>query len=131
MNENELAIVKIISSSGESKAKAFEALKCVKTKEFNKARELIKESRHLDLEAHNMQTQWIQQEMSQNNAQLSEINQTITKTMDQVFEKLNAEIKRTNQKLTFRTVLTNLYASVPTGIVVVALMWLLNYFNLW
>ena len=65
MNENELAIVKIISSSGESKAKAFEALKCVKTKEFNKARELIKESRHLDLEAHNMQTQWIQQEMSQ------------------------------------------------------------------
>lgn len=73
----------------------------------------------------------IQQEMNQNNAQLSEINQTITATMDQVFEKLNAEIKRTNQKLTFRTVLTNLYASVPTGIVVVALMWLLNTFNLW
>ena len=73
----------------------------------------------------------IQHEMNQNNQQLSEINQTITKTMDQVFEKLNAEIKRTNQKLTFRTVLTNLYASVPTGIVVVALMWLLNYFNLW
>ena len=131
MNENELAIVKIISSSGESKAKAFEALKCVKTKEFNKARELIKESRHLDLEAHNMQTQWIQQEMSQNNHQLSEINQTITKTMDQVFEKLNAEIKRTNQKLTMRTAATNLYASVPTGIVVVALMWLLNAFNVW
>ena len=73
----------------------------------------------------------IQQEMSQNNAQLSEINQTITKTMDQVFEKLNAEIKRTNQKLTMRTVLTNLYASVPTGIVVVGLMWLLNAFNVW
>ena len=69
--------------------------------------------------------------MSQNNAQLSEINQTITKTMDQVFEKLNAEIKRTNQKLTFRTVLTNLYASVPTGIVGVGLMWLLNAFNVW
>jgi len=51
--------------------------------------------------------------------------------MDQVFKQLNAEIKRTNQKLTFRTVLTNLYASVPTGIVVVALMWLLNYFNVW
>src|SRR5699024_742360 len=49
----------------------------------------------------------IQQEMSQNNAQLSEINQTITKTMDQVFEKLNAEIKRTNQKLTMRTAATN------------------------
>ena len=73
----------------------------------------------------------IQSEMSQNNQQLSEINQTITKTMDQVFNQLNAEIKRTNQRLTFRTVLTNLYASVPTGIVVVALMWLLNFFNLW
>lgn len=73
----------------------------------------------------------IQSEMSQNNQQLSEINQTITKTMDQVFNQLNAEIKRTNQRLTFRTVLTNLYASVPTGIVVVALMWLLNYFNVW
>ena len=73
----------------------------------------------------------IQHEMNQNNHQLSEINQTITETMDQVFKQLNAEIKRTNQKLTFRTVLTNLYASVPTGIVVVALMWLLNYFNLW
>lgn len=73
----------------------------------------------------------IQQEMSQNNNQLSEINQTITETMDQVFEKLNTEIKRTNQKLTFRTVATNLYASVPTGIVVVALIWLLNTFNLW
>ncbi len=46
-----------------------------------------------------------------------------TETMDQVFKQLNAEIKRTNQKLTARTVLTNLYASVPTGIVVVALMW--------
>lgn len=73
----------------------------------------------------------IQHEMNQNNQQLSEINQTITETMDQVFKQLNAEIKRTNQKLTFRTVLTNLYASVPTGIVVVALMWLLNYFDLW
>ena len=73
----------------------------------------------------------IQREMNQNNQQLSEINQTITETMDQVFKQLNAEIKRTDQKLTFRTVLTNLYASVPTGIVVVALMWLLNYFNLW
>ena len=73
----------------------------------------------------------IQHEMNQNNQQLSEIKQTITETMDQVFKQLSAEIKRTNQKLTFRTVLTNLYASVPTGIVVVALMWLLNYFDLW
>ena len=42
----------------------------------------------------------IQHEMNQNNHQLSEINQT----MDQVFKQLNAEIKRTNQKLTLEVV---------------------------
>lgn len=46
----------------------------------------------------------IQHEMNQNNHQLSEINQTITETMDQVFKQLNAEIKRTNQKLTLEVV---------------------------
>ncbi|MGJ0945284.1 hypothetical protein ACR76T_13570 [Enterococcus faecalis] len=42
--------------------------------------------------------------MNQNNHQLSEINQTITETMNQVFKQLNAEIKRTNQKLTLEVV---------------------------
>ena len=59
MNEQE--IIQIIANSGESKMKSFEALKCVKSKDFKKARELLKESRFIDLEAHNAQTKIIAQ----------------------------------------------------------------------
>lgn len=59
MNEQE--IIQIIANSGESKMKSFEALKCVKSKDFKKARELLKESRLIDLEAHNAQTKIIAQ----------------------------------------------------------------------
>lgn len=59
MNEQE--IIQIIANSGESKMKSFEALKCVKNKDFKKARELLKESRLIDLEAHNAQTKIIAQ----------------------------------------------------------------------
>ena len=59
MNEQE--IIQIISNSGESKMKSFEALKCVKNKDFKKARDLLKESRLIDLEAHNAQTKIIAQ----------------------------------------------------------------------
>lgn len=59
MNEQE--IIQIIANSGESKMKSFEALKCLKNKDFKKARELIKESRFIDLEAHNAQTKIIAQ----------------------------------------------------------------------
>lgn len=59
MNEQE--IIKIIANSGESKMKSFEALKCLKNKDFKKARELLKESRFIDLEAHNAQTKIIAQ----------------------------------------------------------------------
>lgn len=65
MNTAELEIVKLIAIAGDSKAKAFEALKCVKTKNFDEARELIKESRQLDLEAHNIQTGLITKEINQ------------------------------------------------------------------
>lgn len=65
MTTEELEIVKLISIAGDSKAKSFEALKCVKTKEFDKARALIKESRDLDLEAHNIQTKLITKELNQ------------------------------------------------------------------
>ena len=47
MTEYEQDIVSIISSSGESKAKAFEALKYAKLGDFNKARVLLKESREI------------------------------------------------------------------------------------
>ena len=40
MNEQE--IIQIIANSGESKMKSFEALKCLKNKDFKKARELLK-----------------------------------------------------------------------------------------
>lgn len=59
MNEQE--IIQIIANSGESKMKSFEALKCLKNKDFKKARDLLKESRLIDLEAHNAQTKIIAQ----------------------------------------------------------------------
>ena len=59
MNEQE--IIQIIANSGESKMKSFEALKCVKNKDFKKARDLLKESRLIDLEAQNAQTKIIAQ----------------------------------------------------------------------
>lgn len=64
MNEYELSIVKIISAAGESKAKAFEAMKKIKTGEYEEARKLLNESREADLEAHTVQTKLIQAEMS-------------------------------------------------------------------
>lgn len=63
MSELEQQIIQIISAAGESKAKAFEALKKVKTGEFDAAKELLEESRKIDLEAHKAQTKLIQQEM--------------------------------------------------------------------
>ncbi len=63
MTDLEQEILQIITAAGDSKARAFEALKQVKTGDFDKARELLAESRKLDLEAHNAQTKLIQQEM--------------------------------------------------------------------
>lgn len=62
MNELELQICGIISSAGDSKAKAFEALKKVKTGDYDAARELLEESRKTDIEAHKIQTEIIQKE---------------------------------------------------------------------
>ncbi|MTB64023.1 PTS lactose/cellobiose transporter subunit IIA [Streptococcus sp. zg-86] len=59
MQMEEMDIVKMIAISGDSKAKAFEALKCLKQRDIARAKELIKESRQLDLEAHNLQTNLI------------------------------------------------------------------------
>lgn len=64
MNEMEQQIVGIISAAGESKAKAFEALKKVKESKYNEARALLEEAREIDLEAHKIQTQLITAEMS-------------------------------------------------------------------
>jgi PTS system cellobiose-specific IIA component len=57
MTENEKRIFQIIGSSGDSKAKAFQALECVKNKDFAGARELLAAAKEADVEAHNAQTQ--------------------------------------------------------------------------
>ena len=57
MTEMERQIIGIISSSGQSKSMAFEALKKVKTGEYDEARKI-------DIEAHSIQTKLIQAEMS-------------------------------------------------------------------
>lgn len=57
-------IMEMISSAGDSKAKAFEALKKVKTREYDEARKLLAEARKADLAAHQIQTKIISDELS-------------------------------------------------------------------
>ena len=64
MNEMEQQIVGMISAAGDSKAKAFEALKKVKESKYDEARALLQEAREIDVEAHKIQTQLITAEMS-------------------------------------------------------------------
>lgn len=64
MNEMEQQIVGMVSAAGDSKAKAFEALKKVKESKYDEARALLQEAREIDLEAHKIQTQLITAEMS-------------------------------------------------------------------
>lgn len=61
----EMQIMELISTAGESKAKVFEALKKVKQNDFEGARALIAEARKIDVEAHNIQTQLITQDISE------------------------------------------------------------------
>ena len=63
MTDLEMQIVGIISSAGDSKGKAFKALKKVKCGDYEGAKALIEESRKIDLEAHKIQTALIQSEM--------------------------------------------------------------------
>ena len=64
MTEMERQIIGIISSAGQSKSLAFEALKKVKTGEYDEARRLLDEARKVDIEAHSIQTKLIQADMS-------------------------------------------------------------------
>lgn len=65
MNQAELEIMELIATAGESKAKAFEALKMVKTKDFDRARALIEEARKIDVQAHRIQTELITKDLNQ------------------------------------------------------------------
>lgn len=58
-------ILDIITTSGESKSLAFEALKAVKTKDYDHARNIMKEAREKDLEAHKAQTKIVSQSMQE------------------------------------------------------------------
>lgn len=64
MTEMEQQIVGMISSAGDSKAKAFEALKMVRESRYEEARKLLEEARKIDLAAHKIQTQLITAEMA-------------------------------------------------------------------
>jgi PTS system cellobiose-specific IIA component len=63
MENIERKIMDIITISGEGKLLAFEALKLVKTDDFKKAKELLEDARAKDLEAHNIQTEIIQESL--------------------------------------------------------------------
>ncbi|WP_436513074.1 PTS lactose/cellobiose transporter subunit IIA [Clostridium thermobutyricum] len=63
MSQLELDIMNLISIAGDSKGKAFEALKKVKTMDFEGAKKLLEESRQLDLDSHKIQTKLITDEL--------------------------------------------------------------------
>ncbi|SER16149.1 PTS system, cellobiose-specific IIA component [Granulicatella balaenopterae] len=64
MTEFEQSVMTLIASAGESKTKAFEALKLVKESKYEEARKLLDEAREEDIEAHKIQTQLIINEMN-------------------------------------------------------------------
>nr|WP_119318264.1 PTS lactose/cellobiose transporter subunit IIA [Companilactobacillus formosensis] len=63
MDESEKKVMGLISSSGESRSKAFEALQKVHDRDYAEAHKLLQESKDLDVEAHNIQTKMIQDEL--------------------------------------------------------------------
>lgn len=67
MKESEKEVMGLISSAGTSRSKAFEALAKVKNGKYDEARELIKQAKEDDVEAHNIQTKLIQKELSGEN----------------------------------------------------------------
>lgn len=82
MNDLEQKIIGIISSAGESKAKAFEALRKVKEKDFEAAKKLMEESKEIDLEAHKIQTELIVAEMQEDKENKPEISLLMVHAQD-------------------------------------------------
>lgn len=82
MNELEKKIIGIISSAGDSKAKAFEALRKVKEKDFKAAKELMEEAKKIDLEAHKIQTELIVAEMQNDEENKPEISLLMVHAQD-------------------------------------------------
>lgn len=64
MTEIEQVIMGMISYAAQSKCKSIEALRKVKTGEYEEAKRLLKEAKKADLEAHKVQTKLIQDELN-------------------------------------------------------------------
>ncbi|KRM88109.1 PTS lactose/cellobiose transporter subunit IIA [Lacticaseibacillus thailandensis] len=65
MDESEKQIMGLISASGESRSKAFEALQKVRSHDYDAAKQLLQESKDMDVAAHNIQTQMIRKELNE------------------------------------------------------------------
>ncbi|MGL6106983.1 MAG: PTS lactose/cellobiose transporter subunit IIA [Romboutsia sp.] len=65
MVSTEMEIMELITTAGESKAKAFEALKMVKEKKFDEARAAIAQARKIDVQAHKIQTSLITRDIDE------------------------------------------------------------------
>jgi PTS system cellobiose-specific IIA component len=63
MDQAEQTIMGLISASGQSRSKAFEALQQIRKRNYSAAHQLLKESADVDVEAHNIQTKLIQAEL--------------------------------------------------------------------
>ncbi|MGX7149971.1 PTS lactose/cellobiose transporter subunit IIA [Enterococcus ureasiticus] len=64
MNEQEMDIFKIISSAGDARGSAFEALRLARKGDFEAAAEKMKEAKEQSLTAHEVQTKLITDEIN-------------------------------------------------------------------
>lgn len=71
MGTTEQDIFKIISTSGDSRGAAFEALRLARKKEFDRATAKLEEARMKSNEAHNVQTKLITQEINGQNEKVT------------------------------------------------------------
>lgn len=100
-------ILTIISAAGDSKAKAFEALKEVKNRDYNKARKLLQEARESDINAHKVQAKLIQEEICGDNQKMmtllmahaqdhymtSQLARDLIEALIEIFESKESEVK--------------------------------------
>ncbi|MDQ0360408.1 PTS lactose/cellobiose transporter subunit IIA [Breznakia pachnodae] len=71
MNQNEMSIVELITHAGDAKSKYMEAMRKIRKKSFDEAKELVREADEIILKAHVIQTNLIQGELQGNETQQS------------------------------------------------------------
>jgi len=82
MTDDEKAILTMISAAGDSKAKAFEALKLAGTNDFDGARRLLEEAREIDIAAHTTQAKLIAEAMNKDSADQQAISLLMVHAQD-------------------------------------------------